>query len=417
MAIGYWLLAIGYWLLAIGYLLFAICYLMQITQAIYITSSFIMKKQALALILTSVFSSSVMAGGILLHEVATFDSVSSAGVANATNRNDASAAITSPAGLTAIKDSSFSVGLQYIDAYSEHNGTGFMGGDLHASGENKALAPSLAYAKRVNDSWVVGASLHADGGLGMDYTNGLSGLNLFDAMSQEAVNVHLAAGYQVNTRLSLGGALVVQHLMTSLDASIGDITIEGEANSTAASFILSGMFNISDNTYIAANYKHRVDHRGDKIDVTAGNMKTTVANDVIWPARLDLGLHHQINDKLAVKAMTGVEFWSDFDRDDDLKDVYSVGAAMSYSLNNWQYQAGVRYDSTLQKSSAVAPELAVGKNWAVGLGAEKTRANGHRVGLAYEYRDLGEHDVSYDNGFTGRVDDQRLHILSLSYAY
>ncbi|MGR5063679.1 OmpP1/FadL family transporter [Photobacterium sp. DNB22_13_2] len=376
-----------------------------------------MKKHALALLLTSLFSSGVMAGGILLHEVATFDSVSSAGVANPTNRNDASAAITSPAGLTAIKDSSFSLGLQYIDAYSEHNGHGSTGRELHASGENKTLAPSLAYAKRVNEQWVLGASLHADGGLGMDYTNGLSGFNLYDTMAQEAVNIHLAAGYQVNNRLSLGGAVVVQHLMTSVDASFGDIKIEGEANSTAASFILSGMYDLTDNTYLAANYKHRVDHTDENIELKSGDIKTTLANDVTWPSRLDLGIHHQINDQLAVKAMTGVEFWSDFDQDGDLKDVYSVGTAVSYSQDNWEYQAGVRYDSTLQKSSVVSPELAVGKNWAVGLGAEKTRSNGHRVGLAYEFRDLGEHDVSYSNGFTGKVDDQRLHILSLSYAY
>ena len=376
-----------------------------------------MKKSVLAFTIASLFSASATAGGILLHEVATFDSVSSAGVANPTNRNDASAAITSPAGLTSVEESSFSIGLQYLDAYSEHNGQGAVGGDLHASGENKSVVPSLAYATRLNDKWVLGASLHADGGLGMDYTNGLSGFNLYDAMAQEAVNIHFAAGYQVNNRLSLGGAVVVQHLMTSVDASIGDIKIEGETSSTAASFILSGMYDLTGNTYLAANYKHRVDHTDENIELKSGDRAITLANDVIWPSRLDLGIHHQINDKLAIKAMTGVEFWSDFDPEGDLKDVYSIGTAVSYSQNSWEYQTGVRYDSTLQKSNDVNPELAVGKNWALGLGAEKTRSNGHRIGLAYEYRDLGEHDVSYSNGFTGKVDDQRMHILSLSYAY
>ncbi|GAM58659.1 hypothetical protein JCM19231_1562 [Vibrio ishigakensis] len=78
-----------------------------------------MNKKLLTLALTGAFSANVFAGGILLHEIATFDSVSSAGVSNPTNRTDASAAITSPAGLTAIGDCSFSVGLQYLDAYSE----------------------------------------------------------------------------------------------------------------------------------------------------------------------------------------------------------------------------------------------------------------------------------------------------------
>lgn len=69
-----------------------------------------MKKSTLAIALMASISGFSYAGGILLHEVATFDSVSSAGVGNSSNRIDASATMTSPAGLTSIEDSSFSLG-------------------------------------------------------------------------------------------------------------------------------------------------------------------------------------------------------------------------------------------------------------------------------------------------------------------
>lgn len=379
-----------------------------------------MKKSVLVLALASVFSTGATAGGILLHEVATFDSVSSAGVANTTNRKDASAAITSPAGLTAIEDSSFSIGLQYLDAYSEHNGTGALGNKSNNYGENKAVAPSLAYAKRVNDQWVLGASLHADGGLGMDYTNGRSGIGAVDKESQEAVNIHLAAGYQATDELSLGGALVVQHLMTTLDGGFGPLNVEGEDNNTAASFILSAMYDLSDTTYVSANYKHRVKHDTNiKLDSNVGS--ATADMKVNWPGRIDLGIQHQINDQLTLKAMTGIEFWSDFD--DAAKDVYSVGTAVEYTHQSWTYQAGIRYDSKMYDTKDMAPELAIGENWSIGLGAEKTRSNGHRIGLSYEYRDLGTHNVTYTIGetdipyFDGRVDENRIHVLALSYAY
>lgn len=69
----------------------------------------------------------------------------------------------------------------------------------------------------------------------------------------------------------------------------------------------------------------------------------------------------------------------------------------------------------------MVPELAIAENWSFGLGAEKARSNGHRIGLAYEYRNLGTHDVTYSIGdipyFDGRMDEQRIHVLSLSYAY
>ncbi|GAL34662.1 hypothetical protein JCM19240_4212 [Vibrio maritimus] len=87
-----------------------------------------MKKSTLAIALMASISGFSYAGGILLHEVATFDSVSSAGVGNSSNRIDASATMTSPAGLTSIEDSSFSLGGQYLDAYSDHNGHGSYSG-------------------------------------------------------------------------------------------------------------------------------------------------------------------------------------------------------------------------------------------------------------------------------------------------
>lgn len=387
-----------------------------------------MKKTCIAIALMASFSGIAHAGGILLHEVATFDSVSSAGVGNSTNRIDASAAITSPAGLTSVAESSFSIGLQYLDAFSDHNGIGEYS-HLASDGKNASLVPSLAYAKRVNDSWVLAASLHGDGGLGMDYDNGLYGGNFVNEMAQEALNIHFAAGYQVNESLSLGGALVVQHMMTSFDAgyAIRDVDLvhlSGNGGSTAASFILSAMLDLSESTFVSANYKHKVDHGNSDIDVDLSlvgqNVSHTLQQDVTWPARLDLGLQHTLTDQLTFKAMTGVEFWSQFD--DTANDVYTLGTALEYTNSDWVYQAGIKYDSAMYDVEDMTPSLAVGANWAIGLGAEKTRSNGHRMGIAYQYRDLGTQDVAYrdvdgDIYFQGSVDSNRIHILSVSYAY
>ncbi|WP_234494172.1 OmpP1/FadL family transporter [Vibrio maritimus] len=387
-----------------------------------------MKKTTLAIALMASISGFSHAGGILLHEVATFDSVSSAGVGNSTNRIDASSAITSPAGLTSVEDSSFSLGLQYLDAYSDHNGKGNYSG-LSSDGKNASLVPSLAYAKRVNDRWVLGASLHGDGGLGMDYDKGLTGLHFVDDMAQEALNIHFAAGYQFNDSLSFGGALVIQHMMTSFDAGytvqgVDLVRIAGEGGSTAASFILSAMYDLSDATYLSANYKHKVDHSGSDVDVdlTVGGQKVTrtIQQDVTWPSRFDLGIHHSLSNQLTLKAMTGVELWSQFD--DQANNVYSLGAALAYTQNDWVYQAGIKHDTAMYDIDNMSPELAIGANWSLGMGAEKTLSNGHRLGIAYQYRDLGTQDVTYrdadgDPYFQGSVDSNRIHVLSVSYAY
>lgn len=391
-----------------------------------------MKKNTLFFAISALLSANTFAGGIILHEVATFDNVSSAGVGNTTNRKDASAAITNPAGLTSIEDSSWSFGLQVVDAKTIHRGQANLIGELNTKGTATALAPSLAYAKRVHDDLVLGVSLHADGGLGMEYQNGPSGYGFIDSQSQEFVNINLAAGYALNDQWSIGGAFVIQHMMTTIDIDrslIGgaELKAEGEDGNTEVSFMLSTMYDINERTFISANYKHRVDHSNTFLDLDAsiGNSSARLREDisVYWPSQLSFGIQHKIDDAMTLKGMLGAEFWSDFSESYKMEDVYTIGTALAYQANAWTYQAGVRFDSKMMKAENMQPELAVGQNWSLGLGAEMTRSNGHRIGLAYQYRDMGTADVAYDNGvpvlpnFSGSIKENRLHILSLSYAY
>lgn len=396
------------------------------------------KKNALFLAITATLAAQAHAGGIILHEVATFDSVSSAGVGNTTNRKDASAAITNPAGLTAIEDSSWSFGLQVVDAKTVLSGTASVEGvgaiNLDSEGTTTALAPSIAYAKRFTDNLVLGASLHADGGLGMEYDNGLSGYGFVDSQSQEFLNVNLAAGYSVNSRWAVGGALVIQHMMTTMDIdrslNVSDVIdanlkASGEDGTTSASFMLSTMYDINDRTYISANYKHKVEHSDASLTLkgTANGQPVTVPADISvnWPSQLSVGIQHQLDHALTLKGMVGAEFWSDYSKELKTEDVYTIGTAIEYQHNAWTYQAGARYDTSFMKDKNLTPQLAVGDNWAVGFGAELQRSNGHRIGIAYQYRDMSTADTTHELFgapiFDGSIKENRLHALSLSYAY
>ena len=380
-----------------------------------------MNKRSLTLLALPLFSLNAFAGGIILSEVATFDSVSSAGVANALNRNDASAAMTSPAGLTAIEDSSYSLGVQYIDAAYDFKGTQFSGTPLENNVKTKAsskqLAPSLAYAQRINDSTVLGASLHVDGGLGMEYSNGLSGLDIVDEMSISTINMNFAAGFQATENLSLGGALVVQHVMADLEASIAGQRLKADGSSTDLGFTLSAMYDLSSDTYISANYKSQVDHDYKlKFNHSVLDQKSKTS----WPAVFDLGISHNLTDQLNLKVRAAYESWKEYGKADDktMENVYSLGAALSYTQDSWTYQTGLRYDTEMMKKENMTSDLSVGRQWLFGLGAEKTLNNNHRIGLAYEYRDMGRPSVSYSlSQIDGEFTRNRLHFLSLSYAY
>lgn len=374
-----------------------------------------MKKQYLLLSLP-LLSLNALAGGIMLSEVATFDSLSSAGVGNAVNRNDASAAITSPAGLTAVEDYSYSLGVQYIDAAYDFRGTATGGGIVDAGpvdtkASSRQVAPSLAYAKRVNDSAVLAASLHVDGGLGMEYTNGLSGENLVDEMSISAINMNFAGAYQASSNLSLGGALLVQHVAADLELSVNDLRYKADGSSTALGFMLSAMYDLSADTYISANYKSQIDH-----DYKLGDIDSKTS----WPATLDLGLSHQLNDQMELKVRAAYENWKAYGEADGktMENVYSIGAALSYAHDQWTYQTGFRYDTEMMKPENMTTDLSVGRQWLLGMGAEKQLNNGRRIGIAYEYRNMGTPDVNYSlPGIEGEFTRNRLHFVSLSYAY
>ena len=376
-----------------------------------------MNRRYLTLLALPLFSLNAFAGGIILSEVATFDSLSSAGVGNAVNRNDASAAMTSPAGLSSIEDYSYSLGVQYIDAAYDFSGTDLQTqADLKTKASSRQLAPSLAYAQRLNEQTVLAASLHVDGGLGMEYSSGLSGRNLVDEMSISAINVNFAGAYQATSNLSLGGALVVQHVIADLQATIEGNRLKGDGSSTDLGFVLSAMYDLSSDTYISANYKSQIDHDYKlEFNHSALDQKSKTR----WPATLGLGLSHRLNDQMEVKVRAAYENWKAYGKADGktMENVYSLGAALSYTLDSWTYQTGVRYDTEMMKKENMTSDLSVGRQWLIGLGAEKQLDNGGRVGIAYEYRDMGQPEVSYPLGINGEFTRNRLHFLSLSYAY
>lgn len=382
-----------------------------------------MKPTRIALFVSILFATGAHAGGITLPEIATFDSVSSVGVANATNRTDASAMATSPAGLSAVQDYSFSIGASYLDAASAHRGhlynpsTGDY--DIHTTtrGKKRTVLPSAAYAQRINDQVVLGASLHGEGGLGMEYSNGTMGGGLYKEQSVEIMNLHLGGAYQVADNFSIGGALIVQNLSAELNVPS---LFDNDDDSTQTSFMLSAMYDFSPSTYIAINYKHSANHKLS-LDSALG----PIEKNFKWPSILTIGLSHQFDENWGMKLQTGFEEWKEYGKADgrDMKNVYHFGAAVNYMEGNFKYQAGARWDSKAMNDYDAQPDLPLVEQYAMGAGVEYTRANGHRVGLAYEYRNLGTPTVSYNLGtsesiyYKGEMTSHRLHFLTLSYAY
>ncbi len=138
------------------------------------------------------------AGGLALSQIGTAESVATAGVAGVTNNRDSSAVISNPAGLSGIENNSTVLGVQYLNSESEFERN--LGGGTTAKSDQ--VLPHLSFAQRINENWVAGLSVHSPGGLGVEYSNGLTGgvngASLVDENSIEMLNLTASASYQVN---------------------------------------------------------------------------------------------------------------------------------------------------------------------------------------------------------------------------
>lgn len=385
-----------------------------------------MKLKYPVLIACSLLASQSYAGGIRLHEMATFDSVSSAGAANATQNRDASAVISNPAGLSQIEDFSYSAGLMGITGGWEFNGerTGI---DSPVSVNSKAsadsLAPSFAYALRMSDRWVLGAAVYGEGGLGLDYSNGMSGLGLSDDVTSQIVQINFAGAYQVNDKLSLGAALILQSSMIDgavLGRTGNSLKLEGYDTNLGAK--LSVNYQLSDNTVLAANYQPQTRH-DPSTELANGNINQDLNMKVTWPSTLDLGFSHRLNSSVSISGQLSYEQWSQYGdaSGKDYDDVFGIALSADWCRGRYRYQAGIRYDTQMMAAQEMTPDLAIGNEWAIGFGAERILNSGHRVGLAYEYRQFDTEPMSFgmvdNNVVYGEYEYNRLHFISLSLAY
>jgi long-chain fatty acid transport protein len=116
------------------------------------------------------FSQTTFAGGFYLPEIATPGSVGTAGVANVTNVDDASSAITNPAGMTYRKNDEVQAGMEVLIPVNKFDSEiATAGGSDGGNAGVPAVIPGLFVVKGLNENLKLGFSVAAVAGGGLDY--------------------------------------------------------------------------------------------------------------------------------------------------------------------------------------------------------------------------------------------------------
>lgn len=303
-----------------------------------------------------------------------------------------------------------------IDVRNQANGQ-VASSHSHGSNRGPYVAPEIAYTQRFG-ALSLGIGAFAQGGLGTEYgrssflsnATGGAATGLENSSRLLVLDIPLAASYRVNEALTVGASLDVMWQGLNLDLLLGADQVGSliGANRATGSLVpalgaipglqgahfsltrnqplasgvdawgysgrLGMLYQLSPSTRLGAAYTFKSDIADMKGDATltavsgvagqiplAGKIKI---QDFQNPAKLDLGLHHQLNAQWSIAADLSRVFWKDAMKDikvafeanaggnlnillpQNYRDQTILALGTAYVLNaEWTLRAGARFAS------------------------------------------------------------------------
>ncbi len=360
-----------------------------------------------------------------------------------------------PAAIGHIDGSQVAAGVSYIDATFElHDaeassvlGAPYTAGASGEGGES-AWVPSFAAKTRLNDQWDLGLAIYSPYGLSTKYDEEWIGRYHAVETELKTIDIQPTLNYRATERLDLAVGLRAQYADATLSNAMDWATIGAQENPALAAqagqhngmakvtgddwgygYTLGALFQATDRTRFGISYRSEIDLtlEGD-VDFSAETAtgQSVIAGDpstfndgggkaeLTTPANLNLGIYHQLTDRLALMANAEWTEWSSFDElvvefEDDTPDstttenwddtwAFSVGA--NYALNRqWTLRGGLGIDRTPVPSAEYrTPRVPdADRRWA-SLGA--TYQPNENLGITAGYLHIFGDDVDMDQDAT-----------------
>lgn len=357
---------------------------------------------AVAFASAALVSSQALAAGFQVREQSA-KTLSNAFSNAAAGAEDASFMAHNPAAIGNIDGTQIAGGLSYIDANFELNdaeasnfGIDYDRGGSRQGGET-AWVPSFAAKTQLNDRFDLGLAIYSPYGLSTKYDK--EWIGRYHAVKTELMTVDFqpTLNYRVNDRLSLAAGLRAEYADATLSNAVdfgtaaagagnpfatpgqNDVIAEVTGDDWGYGYTLGALFQVTDKTRLGASYRSKIDLslEGDlKVEgtdpvsdaaVDAGLVTGTGGTaDLTTPANLNLGVYHQLTDRLALMANAEWIEWSSFDElvvefedgrdpsvtEENWDDTWAFSVGANYALNNqWLLRAGLGYDQTPVPSS------------------------------------------------------------------
>ncbi|QFU00371.1 47 kDa outer membrane protein precursor [Halomonas sp. THAF5a] len=435
---------------------------------------------AIAFASTALIASQAAATGFQVREQSA-KSLANAFSNAAAGAEDVSFMAHNPAAIGNIDGNQVAGGVAYIDASFELQGaeaTGLGGSNYDRGGSRQggetATVPSFAAKTQLDERWDLGLAIYAPYGLSTKYDKDWIGR--YHAVETELTTIDFqpTLNYRASERLNLAVGLRAQYadatLSNALDlasfgakaamergdmataqalgaqAGFADGFAEVTGDDWGYGYTLGVLYQATDRTRLGASYRSEIDLTLDgEVNYSSDNVtgQQVLAGaqaqgrlrdgggtaDLTTPANLNLGVYHQLTDRLALMANAEWTEWSSFDElvvefedgsapsrtEENWDDTWAFSVGANYALNpQWLLRAGLGIDETPVPSAEFrTPRVPdADRRWA-SLGA--TYQPTENLGITAGYLRIFGDDVEMDQDATPTNENASRGNLSGTY--
>lgn len=365
---------------------------------------------------------------------------------------NASTIFYNPAGMTQLKGTSVSVGVNAIrPSFTFRNDAStnptFMGGGAATGGDGGdaggkwAPLPNGYLAYQINDQWHVGLGFGAPFGLATEYDKDWAGRYHSIKFDIKTYNINPSVAYKVNDVLSIGFGVNWQRIEAEyvkqavLGAGVSarvTNTLDGDAWGWNAGATIQA----SPDTRIGISYRSTIKHKasGDqKFSAVLGD--TWAKADVELPDTFIVSALHKLNDRWDLLGDVSWTGWSSIPKlvirsgvtSDSLnlqfRDTWRAAVGANYKVNDaWKLKMGLAYDQSpvYEEKHRPASLPDNDRTW-FSLGVQFAPSKTSTIDVGYSYLMVGSTKVANDESLTRRgllsgTYDAHAHIMGMQYS-
>lgn len=214
------------------------------------------------------------------------------------------------------------------------------------------VIPSVSVANKVNDNWYWGVGMWGTGGLGVDYRDSATHMDMVTSLQNMQFGIPIA--YTTNG-FSIGITPIVQYTALDINYDNGVSNIgAGVADDVSLGYNI-GLSYETDGITVGAVYKSEIESDiKDVLNNALAGMGATYNNSKISaPAEMGIGVSYKMNEHtIAIDykniAWEDAETYKDFGWED--QDVIAIG--YEYATDGWALRAGYQYaESAVQDNT------------------------------------------------------------------